>query len=71
MVGRGPIEVAKMVLEVADVAWTAVECRRRHEHEHEDSEETLSKEELECMRFENRHLRRGQRWRSDVDQRRI
>ncbi|CAL5384973.1 unnamed protein product [Camellia sinensis] len=59
MVGRGPIEVAKTVLEVADVAWTAVECRRRHqhEHEHEDSEETPSEEELECMRSENGRLR--------------
>lgn len=32
MVGRGSLEVAKTVLEVADVAWTAMECCHHHHH---------------------------------------
>ncbi|KAA8538487.1 hypothetical protein F0562_028142 [Nyssa sinensis] len=61
MVGRGTIEVAKTVLEVADVAWTAVECCHNHHHdEYEAAGErnTLSgDEELETLRSENRRLR--------------
>ncbi|CAK9156936.1 unnamed protein product [Ilex paraguariensis] len=68
MVGHNPIEVAKTVLEVADVAWTAVECcqhlHHRDPHEnHEgdgDSRDTTSlseEEEFEALRAENQRLR--------------
>uniref|UniRef100_A0A5B6YHU7 Uncharacterized protein n=1 Tax=Davidia involucrata TaxID=16924 RepID=A0A5B6YHU7_DAVIN len=62
MVGHGTIEVAKTVLEVADVAWTAMECCHHHRHdehvaagEHNNTEE--EEEELESLRSENRRLR--------------
>ncbi|KAK9945786.1 hypothetical protein M0R45_011285 [Rubus argutus] len=61
MGGHGAVEVAKTVLEVADVAWTAMECGRHHlhhEHDHEhDHEGAISDEELEALRAENRRLR--------------
>ncbi|CAK9184539.1 unnamed protein product [Ilex paraguariensis] len=68
MVGHNPIEVAKTVLDVADVAWTAVECcqhlHHRDPHEnHEgdgDSRDTTSlseEEEFEALRAENQRLR--------------
>lgn len=69
MGGHGAIEVAKTVLEVADVAWTAMECghhhlhheheqEHEHEHEHEHNHEgAISDEELEALRAENRRLR--------------
>ncbi|CAK9169045.1 unnamed protein product [Ilex paraguariensis] len=69
MVGHNPIAVAKTVLEVADVAWTAVECCHHHRHHcntHEkhqvdgDFNDTtsLSKgEEFEALRSENQQLR--------------
>lgn len=63
MGGHGAIEVAKTVLEVADVAWTAMECRHHHHqtsHEQEGALESKcasSGDELEAMRLENRRLR--------------
>uniref|UniRef100_A0A5B6YHR8 RRP15-like protein n=1 Tax=Davidia involucrata TaxID=16924 RepID=A0A5B6YHR8_DAVIN len=60
MVGRGTIEVAKTVLEVADVAWTAVErCHHHDEHEAAGERKNTSSEgeELESLRSENRRLR--------------
>ncbi|KAL5579766.1 hypothetical protein UlMin_012208 [Ulmus minor] len=62
MGGREAVEVAKTVLEVADVAWTAMECHHhyRHHQEHEAAEATehsSSEEELESLRLENRRLR--------------
>ncbi|KAA8546398.1 hypothetical protein F0562_002863 [Nyssa sinensis] len=58
MVGHGTIEVAKTVLEVADVAWTAMECCNHHHHdEHGAAGEEKEEEELESLRSENRRLR--------------
>ncbi|CAN6583870.1 unnamed protein product [Malus baccata var. baccata] len=61
MGGHGAIEVAKTVMEVADVAWTAMEHGRHHlHHEDHDGEGTrcaVSDEELEALRAENRRLR--------------
>lgn len=59
----GAIEVAKTVIEVADVAWKAIECHHHHhnphghEHEHEASISPSSEDELESLRRENRRLR--------------
>ncbi|KAI6690900.1 hypothetical protein NL676_027728 [Syzygium grande] len=63
----GAIEVAKTVIEVADVAWKAIECHHHHhnphghehehEHEHEASNSPSSEDELESLRRENRRLR--------------
>ncbi|KAL6962138.1 hypothetical protein U1Q18_037092 [Sarracenia purpurea var. burkii] len=62
--GQVPLEVAKTVLEVADVAWTAVEtCHHLRDcKEHESSEgsnhtPSEEEEELESLRSENRRLR--------------
>ncbi|KAF8377038.1 hypothetical protein HHK36_030410 [Tetracentron sinense] len=57
------MKVAKTVLEVADVAWTAIECR--HHHHHHDHDQTAveerhccsSEEDLMSLRSENRRLR--------------
>ncbi|KAF8023628.1 hypothetical protein BT93_F0972 [Corymbia citriodora subsp. variegata] len=65
MKGHGAIEVAKTVIEVADVAWKAIECRHHHhhnpEHEHEHGHEhetpPSSEDELESLQCENRRLR--------------
>jgi hypothetical protein len=62
MGGHGAIEVAKTVMEVADVAWTAMECRHHHQTSHEqegapESKRASSEDELEAMRSENRRLR--------------
>jgi hypothetical protein len=62
MGGHGAIEVAKTVLEVADVAWTAMECRHHHQTSHEqeggpESKCASSEDELEALRSENRRLR--------------
>lgn len=73
MVGRAPLEVAKTVLEVADVAWTAMECCHHHQHHgnnhhelHEsappldsssDHERGVDVEKLEALRAENQRLR--------------
>jgi len=58
------VEVAKTVLEVADVAWTAVEHThhyRRHSHSvppaAESTDECPSDHDLEALRSENRRLR--------------
>lgn len=57
------IEVAKTVLEVADVAWTAVECHHHlHGQSHHDSNQeekkfTIPEDELEPIRQENQRLR--------------
>ncbi|KAJ8445108.1 hypothetical protein Cgig2_029480 [Carnegiea gigantea] len=65
---RGAVEVAKTVLEVADLAWSAVESLHHHHH-HENPNPnpnpdnpnqckcSLSAEELEDIRKENRRLR--------------
>ncbi|XP_028775002.1 uncharacterized protein LOC114731912 isoform X2 [Neltuma alba] len=58
MVSPNAVEVAKTVLEVADVAWTAVECShhlRHHGNSHSSSDE--SDANLESLRSENRRLR--------------
>nr|GMD74104.1 RRP15-like protein [Ipomoea batatas] len=59
-----PIEVAKTVLEVADVAWTAVECCHHYHHDgHKESPSPPSLqsnkvgEDLEALRSENQRLR--------------
>ncbi|XP_010530199.1 PREDICTED: uncharacterized protein LOC104806820 isoform X2 [Tarenaya hassleriana] len=67
MTGHNAIEVAKTVLEVADVAWTAVECCHHHpHHSHGDDEKSGESTaeiadprglELEALRSENRRLR--------------
>ncbi|KAM0976531.1 hypothetical protein FF1_019505 [Malus domestica] len=59
MGGHGTIEVAKTVMEVADVAWTALEHGRHHLHhdDHEGTKCAVSDEELEALRAENRRLR--------------
>ncbi|XP_007223126.1 uncharacterized protein LOC18789694 [Prunus persica] len=63
MGGHGAVEVAKTVLEVADVAWTAMECGHHHLHHdadhkgHEGAKCVVSDEELEALREENRRLR--------------
>ncbi|KAL2497218.1 hypothetical protein Adt_22768 [Abeliophyllum distichum] len=60
---HGSMEVAKTVLEVADVAWTAIETHHRHYHHHLETpllptpppgNEDL---ELESLRCENQRLR--------------
>lgn len=58
MVNPHALEVAKTVLEVADVAWTAVECSdhlRHHGDSHSSSDE--NDENLKSLRTENRRLR--------------
>ncbi|XP_047313420.1 uncharacterized protein LOC124916711 [Impatiens glandulifera] len=67
MGGHNPIEVAKTVMEVADVAWMAVErCQHHHLHHNQPedcgdrnhvSSEEGEQAELESMRSENRRLR--------------
>lgn len=63
MAGHGAIEVAKTVLEVAEVAWTAIECHHHHHdssHHCSNQEETKSltqENDLESVRKENRRLR--------------
>ncbi|KAK9270231.1 hypothetical protein L1049_025808 [Liquidambar formosana] len=60
--GNGAIEVAKTVLEVADVAWTAIESHQHHHHHDQEAagdqnRSPSSEEELESLRSENRRLR--------------
>lgn len=62
MGGHEAIEVAKTVMEVADVAWTAMECcnhyRLHHDHEASpDHASSAADEDLESLRSENRRLR--------------
>lgn len=66
MGGHGAIEVAKTVIEVADVAWKAMECvehfHHEHEHHHHDEEPkagAISDEQLDALRAENRRLRKS------------
>ncbi|KAF3445668.1 hypothetical protein FNV43_RR10844 [Rhamnella rubrinervis] len=61
MGGHGAIEVAKTVMEVADVAWTAMECSHHHLHQNQDHENpnfASEEEELESLRSENLRLRK-------------
>ncbi|KAG6784177.1 hypothetical protein POTOM_009863 [Populus tomentosa] len=64
MGGHGAVEVAKTVIEVADVAWKAMEFTQHHHlhenHQHEPVTDTKNKpvdEELESLRSENKRLR--------------
>ncbi len=58
MGGHGTIEVAKTVLEVADVAWKAIETHQHHKnHENKGTNTASSEEELESLRSENQRLR--------------
>ncbi|CAL5414523.1 unnamed protein product [Camellia sinensis] len=59
MVVHHPIEVAKTVLEVADVAWTAVERSHHHHDKHAGAAAAPPslEEELESLRSENSRLR--------------
>ncbi|XVE60340.1 hypothetical protein DITRI_Ditri05aG0121300 [Diplodiscus trichospermus] len=57
MGGHEAVEVAKTVLEVADVAWTAMErCHHHHDHNEHHDNSNLEKE-LEALKSENRRLR--------------
>ncbi|KAL0369252.1 UNVERIFIED_CONTAM: hypothetical protein Scaly_1144100 [Sesamum calycinum] len=60
MVGHMSMEVAKTVLEVADVAWTAVECCHNHHHETPPAPEVKERGDLdiEALRSENERLRK-------------
>ncbi|KAL9357492.1 hypothetical protein Peur_050745 [Populus x canadensis] len=64
MGGHGAVEVAKTVIEVADVAWKAMEFTQHHHlheiHQHESAHDTKSNsvdEELESLRSENKRLK--------------
>ncbi|XP_022141420.1 uncharacterized protein LOC111011829 [Momordica charantia] len=58
MKGHGALEVAKTVVEIADVAWTAVESCNHHRHsEHAANCAPAEEEGLEALRLENRRLR--------------
>lgn len=59
MVGHGhgiahPLEVAETVLEVADVAWNAIE---HHRHGSADNRSASLEEEISSLEAENRRLR--------------
>lgn len=57
--GHGALEVAKTVIEVADVAWSAIECCHHHKPSHDSAERILTEEEeLDALRSENRRLRK-------------
>ncbi|KAH6835276.1 elongation factor [Perilla frutescens var. hirtella] len=58
MVGHVSMEVAKTVIEVADVAWTAVEhCNHHRHHDAPKPSPPESKEDIESIRAENERLR--------------
>ena len=62
MRAHGAVEVAKTVIEVADVAWMALEKTHHHqhhdhEHEHQEQNTATPDEELESLRSENRRLK--------------
>jgi hypothetical protein len=63
MTSHHAIEVTKTVLEVADVAWTAVETYHHHHHHQDENHESTNPisdprdRELEALRQENRRLR--------------
>ncbi|MBA0877146.1 hypothetical protein Goshw_018707 [Gossypium schwendimanii] len=60
MGGHEAVEVAKTVLEVTDVTWTALECSH-HLHHHHDAPHNLHnfelQKELETLKSKNRRLR--------------
>ncbi|KAK4352803.1 hypothetical protein RND71_028321 [Anisodus tanguticus] len=58
MKGHNPIEVAKTVLEVADVAWSAVEHCHRHTHSSHTETTPSEENELISLRSENERLKR-------------
>ena len=55
MRAHGAVEVAKTVIEVADVAWMALE--KTHHHQHQEQNTATLDEELESLRSENRRLK--------------
>ncbi|KAF2296736.1 hypothetical protein GH714_001534 [Hevea brasiliensis] len=64
MGGHGAVEAAKTVIEVADVAWKAMEFTHHHQlhnHNHENHESDTKRvsidEELESLRSENQRLK--------------
>ncbi|KAK0576114.1 hypothetical protein LWI29_012151 [Acer saccharum] len=64
MGGHEALEVAKTVLEVADVAWLAVErlehrheAHARHAHHDQESFDNQTRDDLEALKSENRRLR--------------
>ena len=62
MRAHGAVEVAKTVIEVADVAWMALEKTHHHQHhdhdhEHQEQNTATPDEELESLRSENRRLK--------------
>lgn len=60
MVGHVSVEVAKTVLEVADVAWTAVERCHHHSHEATESPPEVNLRgdlDMETLSSENERLR--------------
>ena len=57
--GHGALEVAKTAMEVADVAWTAIECYNHHKPGDDATKRTPTEEEnLDALRSENRRLRK-------------
>ncbi|XP_015059082.1 uncharacterized protein LOC107005102 isoform X2 [Solanum pennellii] len=63
MKGHNAIEVAKTVLEVADVAWSAVERCHHHTHSHTDTtsfdvSHSCEEDGLRSLRSENERLKR-------------
>ena len=63
MKGHNPIEVGKTVLEVADVAWSAVERCHHHTHSHTDTtsfdvSHSCEEDGLRSLRSENERLKR-------------
>ena len=65
MGGREALEAAKTVMEVADVAWTAMECHHHLRHHNRDKPNDLATddakssldEDLESLQSENHRLR--------------
>ena len=57
MRAHGAVEVAKTVIEVADVAWMALEKTHHHQHEHQEQNTATPDEELESLRSENWRLK--------------
>ncbi|XP_060197901.1 uncharacterized protein LOC132626889 [Lycium barbarum] len=58
MKGHNPVEVAKTVLEVADVAWSAVEHCHHHHHTETTASAVCEEDELKALRSENERLKR-------------
>lgn len=55
--GHGPMEVAMTVMEVAEVAWSAMEMRHHNHQHHSDHDSPPPNHDLESIRMENRRLR--------------